>query len=117
MARRKWTDDDYEAREAEEAAPAEPCWLCTRPLGSEVVAHHPVPKSRGGRGTVNLHPICHHTLHASFTNAELARIGEAVETLRTSSALAQFLEWIAGKDPDFHVPTTKRGGDPRRRGR
>lgn len=108
---------EWDQPEDETPPPPVPCWLCTRPLGSEVVAHHPVPKSRGGRATVELHPICHHTLHASFTNAELARIGEAVETLRSSPVLAQFLEWIAGKDPDFHVPTTKRGGDPRRRGR
>ena len=50
------------------------CWLCGRPLGSRVEWHHPVPKSRGGRQIVPVHPICHRALHAHFTNTELARM-------------------------------------------
>jgi hypothetical protein len=57
-------------------AGAEPvCWLCGRPLGRKREWHHPVPKSRGGRDVVPLHPICHRTIHACFDNARLARIG------------------------------------------
>ena len=33
-----------------EAPPPVPCWLCGRPTGATIVWHHPVPKSRGGRG-------------------------------------------------------------------
>lgn len=56
------------------AAPAEPatCWLCERPRGSRVEWHHPLPKSRGGRATVPVHPICHRTIHTAASNAELA---------------------------------------------
>jgi hypothetical protein len=54
---------------------AVPCWLCCRPLGQRCEWHHPVPKSRGGRDVVPLHPICHRTIHACFDNARLARIG------------------------------------------
>ena len=50
-----------------------PCWLCGRPLGARIEWHHPVPKSRGGRETVAVHPLCHRTIHATFTNAQLAR--------------------------------------------
>ncbi|MET1756740.1 HNH endonuclease [Novosphingobium sp. RD2P27] len=84
------------------------CWLCERPLGRPVEWHHPIPKSRGGRHRVAVHPICHRTLHANFANAELARRGSDVASLRRDPAIAQFLEWIAGKLPDFHAPTAKR---------
>ncbi|TNE39517.1 MAG: hypothetical protein EP321_08845 [Sphingomonadales bacterium] len=49
------------------------CWLCGRLLGRRVEWHHPVPKGRGGREKVPVHPICHRAIHAHFTNAELAR--------------------------------------------
>ena len=81
------------------------CWLCARPLGRRVEWHHPLPKSRGGRETVPLHPICHRTIHATLTNAELARGFADVETLRTHPAIARFLDWISDKAPDFHAPT------------
>jgi len=32
-----------------------------------------VPKSRGGRATAAVHPVCHRSLPALFSNAELAR--------------------------------------------
>nr|WP_246388479.1 HNH endonuclease [Novosphingobium fluoreni] len=86
----------------------ETCWLCERPLGRRVERHHPVPKSRGGRDTVAVHPICHRTLHATFANVELARLGQHVEALRQNSAIATYLRWIAGKPPDFHASTAKR---------
>ena len=82
-----------------------PCWLCLRPLGKRVEWHHPVPKSRGGRERVPIHPICHRTLHACFSNAELERIGGELVELRRDPAIARFLTWIANKDADFHAPT------------
>jgi len=83
------------------------CWLCTRPLGERVQYHHPVPKSRGGRETVPVHPICHSLLHKQFTNAELARTGSDVVKLSADPAVARFLEWIANKPPDFHARTRR----------
>lgn len=84
------------------------CWLCARPLGKRLEWHHLRPKSRGGRDTVPLHPICHRTIHANFSNAELARIGENTEQLREEPAVARFLRWIAGKPADFHARTAGR---------
>ncbi|MBX7533334.1 HNH endonuclease [Qipengyuania sp. 1XM1-15A] len=83
------------------------CWLCERPVGTRVQYHHPIPKSKKGRFTVPVHPICHQAIHANFTNAELARIGEDRESLVENEAIAKFLRWIAGKPPDFHAPTRK----------
>lgn len=81
------------------------CWLCRRPLGHRVELHHPVPRSRGGRDTVAIHPICHRTLHKSLSNRALEKIGADVEALRTQPGIVRFLAWIANKDPDFHAPT------------
>ena len=108
MARRRdweYTDDEGE----ETAKPVVPCWLCERPMGDQMVWHHPVPKSRGGKDTVPIHPICQSALQTNFTNSELARIGMDVEFLRRSDAVAKFLSWVEGKDPDFNAPTAKKG--------
>ena len=83
----------------------ERCWLCSRPLGSVTEYHHPVPKSRGGRETVAIHPICHRTLHRTFSNAELGVFGDSVAAIRADLRIGRFLAWIADKDPDFHAPT------------
>ena len=81
------------------------CWLCGRRLGRVVEYHHPRPKSRGGRGTVPIHPICHRTLHHFFSNAELALFGGSLAMVSADPRIGRFLAWIANKDPDFHAPT------------
>ncbi|MGV3511753.1 MAG: hypothetical protein ACO1OX_07075 [Novosphingobium sp.] len=67
-----------------------------------------MPKSRGGRATEAVHPICHRTLHATFSNADLGRIGGDVGALKANQDIARFLSWIAKKDPDFHAPTVRK---------
>ncbi len=84
------------------------CWLCARPLGVRVERHHPVPKSRGGRETRPVHPICHRALHAVFTNKELEKAGNDPQALAAHPELARFLGWVAGKEPDFHAPTRRK---------
>lgn len=81
------------------------CWLCSRTLGSRIEYHHPVPKSRGGRETVAVHPICHRTLHRTFSNAEFGGFGDSAAMIRADPRIGRFLAWIAKKDPDFHAPT------------
>ena len=54
------------------------CWLCDRPMGDIVQWDHPVPKAKKGKIKVPVHPICHKTIHANFTNNELARIGDGL---------------------------------------
>ena len=76
------------------------CWLCERPLGGRIEWHHPVPKSRKGRETVAVHPICHRTLHANFDNRELSGIGFDRDRLAAESRLAAFMAWIADKPAD-----------------
>jgi hypothetical protein len=85
------------------------CFLCGRPLGQRVEYHHIVPKSRGGRETAPVHPICHRVIHRTFANKALERDFASAEALRGHPEIARFIAWVAGKDPDFHAPT-KRGG-------
>ncbi len=88
------------------AVPA--CWLCGRPTGKTIVWHHPVPKSRGGRDVVPMHPICQQTVTANFTNSELERHGMNVDALLAEPTVRKFVDWVAKKDPDFTAGTTKK---------
>lgn len=110
MARKHPKGGPYEdlIQEEEAPAPAVPCWLCSRPLGETVVLHHPVPKSRGGRDTVPMHPICQQTVIANFTNSELQRHGTNVQGLLDNPSVRKFVDWVAKKDPDFTAAITKK---------
>ncbi|MXO75034.1 hypothetical protein GRI40_07350 [Altererythrobacter aerius] len=109
MARKHPKHGPREDFGAEEDAPPPPeCWLCERPGGRTIVWHHPVPKSRGGRDVVPMHPICQQTLTATFTNAELQRYGLDVEGLRAHPTVRKFIDWVAKKDPDFNAATAKK---------
>ena len=93
------------------------CPLCLRPIPPDArqSRHHLVPKLRGGKGgvTVLLHQICHNEIHATFTEAELAREFSTVEALRGHPRIARFVDWVAKRPPGFHA----RGvGSRRKRG-
>jgi hypothetical protein len=110
MARKHSRHESVQDLDHDEAAPVEvpPCWLCGRPTGKTIVWHHPVPKSRGGRDIVPMHPICQQTLTANFTNSELQRHGMDVEGLLAHPNVRKFVDWVAKKDPDFTASTTKK---------
>ncbi|MGD1955228.1 MAG: HNH endonuclease [Sphingomonadales bacterium] len=89
------------------AKTTEICPLCDRPLGTQWELHHLVPKSKGGRITVALHPICHRKLHTVFTNTELAGFKGDLEPVKAHRDVAKFIKWLAKKPPDFHAPTRR----------
>lgn len=97
------------------------CALCLRPIpaGAPQSLHHLVPRLKGGgRGpTVLLHHLCHREIHATLTEAELARGYATAEALRTHPRLARFIEWLRGRPPGFHSATRRGSGPLRRRGR
>jgi hypothetical protein len=105
MARKQrgWNDEAEEG-----ASPALNCWLCSRPMGEIVEWHHPVPKSRGGREKQPVHPICHKTIHANFTNSDLEKRYATADALLAHEEIERFVSWIANKPPDFNAPTKKR---------
>ena len=111
MARKHSRHDPYGGVSAvEDAAPVEAvvCWLGGRGMGKTIVWHHPVPKSRGGRDVVPLHPVCQQTLIANFTNSELQRHAMDVEALLANPNERKFVDWVAKKDPDFTATTAKK---------
>lgn len=110
MARKHSKHEPYGLAQPDEDAPAPaiPCWLCGRPTGKTIVSHHPVPKSRGGRDVVPMHPICQQTLMANFTNSELQRHGMDVEGLLAHPTIRKFVDWVSNKDPDFNATTAKK---------
>ena len=110
MARKHNKRDPYGDLDREEEVPVEVvnCWLCGRPTGKTIVWHHPVPKSRGGRDTVPMHPICQQTLITNFTNSELQRYGLDVEGLLANPPIRKFVDWVANTDPDFTAPLAKK---------
>ena len=90
------------------------CPLCGRPIppGVPQSRHHLVPKLRGGKGgpTVLLHQICHKEIHATLSEAELARDYATMEALRAHPRLAKFIRWVAKRPPEFtsKVPGKRR---------
>lgn len=90
------------------------CALCRRPIppGVPQSLHHLIPKLKGGKGgpTVLLHHICHKEIHATLSEAELARAFHTPETLRAHPRLAKFAAWVAKRPPDFSskVPGARR---------
>ena len=83
------------------------CPLCLRPIPAEArqSLHHLVPKLKGGKGgpVVRLHQICHNEIHATFTEAELAREFNTPEALRAHPRMARFLDWVCKRPPAFHA--------------
>ena len=110
MVRKHTKHGRNENLNSEEEVPAlvVACWLCGRPTGKTTVWHHPVPKSRGGRDVVPMHPICQQTLTVNFTNSELQRYGMDVGGLLADPSVRKFVDWVANKDPDFTATIAKK---------
>lgn len=81
------------------------CPLCDRPIPAEAKQslHHLIPKLKGGKGgpTVLLHHICHREIHATLTEAELARDYADMEALRRHPRLEKFIAWVRKRPPGF----------------
>jgi hypothetical protein len=69
------------------------CALCEREVRS-VSKHHIVPKSEGGRNTVDLCSACHKTLHSFFKNETLAEKLSTLDALREDPDIARYLAWV-----------------------
>lgn len=90
------------------------CALCGRPIPKDAPQsrHHLIPKLKGGKHgeTVLLHHICHKEIHASLSEAELARDYTTPEQLRAHPRLAKFICWVQKRPPHFtsRVPGKRR---------
>ena len=81
------------------------CPLCRRPIPPDVRQshHHLIPRLKGGKGgpTILLHDICHREIHATLSEAELARSYNTAEALRGHPRLARFVAWVQKRPPGF----------------
>lgn len=88
------------------------CPLCARPIppGAPQSLHHLVPKLRGGKGgeTVLLHHVCHKEIHATLSEAELARDFATIAALRAHPRLAKFIAWVRKRPAQFDSRVPKR---------
>lgn len=91
------------------------CGLCDRQV-PRVTAHHLVPKSRGGKETVEACPDCHGMIHAIFENKQLAITLNTVEDLKADPEFRSYLNWIQRRPADRRY-RAKRSRATRRRGR
>ena len=71
--------------------------------------HHLIPKLKGGKigETVLLHHICHKEIHASLTEAELARDYHSIDALRQHPRIAKFINWIKETASQFQFARPK----------
>lgn len=85
------------------------CPLCARPIprGARASVHHLIPKLKGGRNgpVVRLHQICHTAIHATFSEAELARDYASIQALQAHPLMARFIQWVQRRPPTFHART------------
>ena len=83
------------------------CPLCLRAIPAEAKQshHHLIPKLKGGKGgaTILVHQMCHNEIHATLTEAELAREYNTPEALRAHPKLGAFFRWVGQRPPDFHA--------------
>ena len=88
------------------------CPLCERPIPrhAKQSEHHLIPKLKGGaKGPrVLLHQISHNEIHASLSEAELAREFNTPEALCGHERLGKFVKWVRKRPNDFHSKTPKR---------
>ncbi len=91
------------------------CGLCERRV-PRVTSHHLVPKSRGGKETVDACPDCHGMIHAVFENKHLAASLNTVDDLKADSEFASYLKWIKKRPADRRY-RAKRSRTTRNRGR
>lgn len=99
------------------AAPPDACPICQRP-NFHPSDHHLIPKSRKGKVTETICRDCHRAIHATFTNKELEREYNTVETLLAHEAFAKMVVFIARQDPGGKVrmPPAKHWNNRKRYG-
>ena len=91
------------------------CALCERHVPRHLITqHHLTPKQKGGKAEhrTPLCKPCHKQLHATWSNAELARLYDRIDLLREAPQLQPFLKWIRKQKPDRNFRTIMSNSHP-----
>jgi hypothetical protein len=93
------------------------CALCGRLVPEKLITqHHLTPKEKGGKAEhrAPMCKPCHKQVHATFSNADLARGYADLAALRAAPLLQPFLKWIRKQKPDRNFRTVTSHAHPRR---
>lgn len=98
------------------------CALCERDVPIHLITqHHLKPREKGGtvEDKTPMCKPCHKQLHAMFSNNDLAKLYDSLESLRAAPMLQPFLKWIRKQKPDrnFRTLTSNTHPEMRRRKR
>lgn len=93
----------------------ERCPLCKREMIHKS-GHHFVPRCRGGKETKVICSDCHRTIHSLFTNKELEKTYNTIESLLENERFKKAIAFLAKQDPHRRYKTV-RARDQRKRGR
>ena len=77
------------------------CPLCAREaLKDRTSDHHLIPKSRGGamNDILSICIDCHNGIHAFFTNKELEKKYNTVESLLSNEKFSTHVKWLSKQD-------------------
>ncbi|MDB5191323.1 MAG: hypothetical protein JWQ96_886 [Segetibacter sp.] len=85
------------------------CPLCGRPLDVPCNKHHLLPISKGGKHTptILLHKICHDKIHAVFSETELKRNYNTIESILQQEEMQRFVKWLSKKEPSYYDKSVK----------
>ncbi len=95
--------------------PQENCPLCNRPMHFPS-DHHLVPKTRGGKETLTICCDCHRAVHSLFSNKDLEKKYNTVESLLSDERFAKMALFLSKQDPRRRN-RAKRARDQKKRGR
>jgi len=81
------------------------CPLCGRIMGrnGSMEEHHLIPKSLKGKETITLHKICHQKIHSVFTERELQRQFNNIETIKKHIEIKKFIKWVSKREPEYYI--------------
>ena len=91
------------------------CQLCEREVPS-VSEHHVIPKSLGGKDTIEVCKDCHRQIHALFDNKKLSTELNRTELIINNESFSKYLKWIRNR-PYGSAHKSKRSRETRKRGR
>lgn len=80
------------------------CPICLHEYDrDELTKHHLVPKSRKGRETVLICVPCHKQIHAIFSEKELERRFNTIDSLVEAEEFRSWVGWIRKRKPTARI--------------